>query len=596
MAIIKCPECGHQTSEKATTCPSCGVEIAGNIVKCTYCGEVYFKSDGLCPHCYRPYQASSHPDAGEPETSESPAPDATPSSPTPVTNATEEAISDTHASEAPIDESPKSEEVISESVGDAKSADSLPATDDQESETSEKATAETLAEEVVKEEEKEAEQENQETEEADDGDNEDYTYIDTDGESLERPVHVEDNDTVGGSHKHSYIPIVVSLAITAMIAAVCFYLYNDSKISRETEAFELAMKSNDIAQINSFLRNFSDATSEHRKAANEKIAEITHQSEALSLSLMTREKSKLEKYLSDYPDTPQKQHIQSIIDSLDWEDAVKTNTKASYEKYIAEHVDGIFIKDAKEARDKMSVVVTTGTPEDQAMAKMLFREFFLGVNGNDASRMTATLSPTVSNFMGTANASSGDVVGWMKRQHGEDVSNVIWKIDHNYNITRKELNGAKEYVMEFKAQKTVSKKDGRSSTEHYKISSTVTEGKKISSMNMVKYTPSSSNTTSSSASQGTVQKPKTESSKPASKPASSSTSKPASNSTSKPASSSSKPANKPASSSTSKPVSSSSSKPANKPASSSTSKSASSSSKPASSKPSASKSTNNQKP
>ena len=31
MAIIKCPECGRQISDKAPTCPSCGVEIAGKI-------------------------------------------------------------------------------------------------------------------------------------------------------------------------------------------------------------------------------------------------------------------------------------------------------------------------------------------------------------------------------------------------------------------------------------------------------------------------------------------------------------------------------------------------------------------------------------
>lgn len=53
MAIIKCPECGHQTSDKAPTCPSCGVEIAGKIEKCHYCGEVYLKSDGVCPHCHK---------------------------------------------------------------------------------------------------------------------------------------------------------------------------------------------------------------------------------------------------------------------------------------------------------------------------------------------------------------------------------------------------------------------------------------------------------------------------------------------------------------------------------------------------------------
>lgn len=30
MALIKCPECGHQVSDRAKTCPSCGIEIAGS--------------------------------------------------------------------------------------------------------------------------------------------------------------------------------------------------------------------------------------------------------------------------------------------------------------------------------------------------------------------------------------------------------------------------------------------------------------------------------------------------------------------------------------------------------------------------------------
>lgn len=53
MAIIKCPECGHQISDKAPACPNCGVEIAGKITQCTYCGEIYLKSEIVCPHCHK---------------------------------------------------------------------------------------------------------------------------------------------------------------------------------------------------------------------------------------------------------------------------------------------------------------------------------------------------------------------------------------------------------------------------------------------------------------------------------------------------------------------------------------------------------------
>ncbi len=54
MAIIKCPECGHQVSDKAATCPSCGVGIHGNIKKCPECGEVVFNDHALCPNCHAP--------------------------------------------------------------------------------------------------------------------------------------------------------------------------------------------------------------------------------------------------------------------------------------------------------------------------------------------------------------------------------------------------------------------------------------------------------------------------------------------------------------------------------------------------------------
>ena len=52
MAIIKCPECGRQISDKAPVCPNCGVEIAGKLTKCTQCGEIYFSEQGMCPNCH----------------------------------------------------------------------------------------------------------------------------------------------------------------------------------------------------------------------------------------------------------------------------------------------------------------------------------------------------------------------------------------------------------------------------------------------------------------------------------------------------------------------------------------------------------------
>lgn len=58
MAIIKCPECKRQISDKAPVCPNCGVEIAGKITCCPQCGEIYFKSENNCPNCH--YSCDTH--------------------------------------------------------------------------------------------------------------------------------------------------------------------------------------------------------------------------------------------------------------------------------------------------------------------------------------------------------------------------------------------------------------------------------------------------------------------------------------------------------------------------------------------------------
>lgn len=57
MAIIKCPECGHQVSDHAATCPSCGIGIAGNVKKCPECGAVVFRDITVCPTCHSSFES-----------------------------------------------------------------------------------------------------------------------------------------------------------------------------------------------------------------------------------------------------------------------------------------------------------------------------------------------------------------------------------------------------------------------------------------------------------------------------------------------------------------------------------------------------------
>ena len=53
MALIKCKECGHEVSDKASTCPNCGCPIEKGLV-CSECGNTLNSNDEICPKCGNP--------------------------------------------------------------------------------------------------------------------------------------------------------------------------------------------------------------------------------------------------------------------------------------------------------------------------------------------------------------------------------------------------------------------------------------------------------------------------------------------------------------------------------------------------------------
>lgn len=49
MALIKCPECGKEISDKAKSCPNCGAPVAKKF--CQHCGEQIDQECVVCPKC-----------------------------------------------------------------------------------------------------------------------------------------------------------------------------------------------------------------------------------------------------------------------------------------------------------------------------------------------------------------------------------------------------------------------------------------------------------------------------------------------------------------------------------------------------------------
>ena len=58
MALIKCKECGHDVSDKASTCPNCGCPVEKRLI-CNECGNSVSPSDKSCPKCGNPIKSES---------------------------------------------------------------------------------------------------------------------------------------------------------------------------------------------------------------------------------------------------------------------------------------------------------------------------------------------------------------------------------------------------------------------------------------------------------------------------------------------------------------------------------------------------------
>ena len=57
MALMKCPDCGKEISEKAKKCPFCGSPLENErLTTCPACGHAVSKKATACPNCGQPLE------------------------------------------------------------------------------------------------------------------------------------------------------------------------------------------------------------------------------------------------------------------------------------------------------------------------------------------------------------------------------------------------------------------------------------------------------------------------------------------------------------------------------------------------------------
>ena len=429
MAIIKCPECGRQISDKAPTCPSCGVEIAGKITKCPNCGEVYFNYLEMCPNCQTPNPTLVGGRGGF-----SPAPSA------PVQPA---------QPEKPV--SP-----VQQPARQTMQQPARPATTEMSARPANPGMPATPPPPPVR-----------------------PTAANGNG-GEQNPENKEPEKKKG-----TRSILIISLIFSVLVCGILYYFYDNANKNKEMEAYEYAMQSTDPMVLQSYLDTYKDADEAHRDSIMAHLELLKQTDQDWTNAVVSGSKEALQAYLDKYPDSPHKQEVLNKIDSIDWNVAKNADNVEAYQAYLAAHADGSHIEEAENAMKKAKS--RDLQPEEKDMVSSLFRHFFQSINTRDADGLQASCEDILSSLLGKNSATKADVVTFMNKLYKEDVTNLNWFLTNDYQIKKREVGDEDyEYQVQFSAREEVQLTDGTKKTNHFKINATVSPDGKVSAFNMSK--------------------------------------------------------------------------------------------------------------
>ena len=454
--IIKCPECGHQVSDKAPVCPSCGVEIAGHIIKCSHCGELYLKEESSCPNCHH---TEHHVE----------------SSVTAVEHHTSEAANESKVQEPVVLMSVDKEEA----TGNDDVIIPVEETEEHETDNYDDKTQDTFNEPKTEEEAVDA----------------DFIMDDNaDEEVIANAEAIAEDEEESTPDKNNHLSLAVSLLIAAITAAVLLFLYNQgvgaSKANNEQEAFAQAMSSSEPTVLKNYLKENPSASKAHRDSISARLKVLTTTTQDmqqadndLSVALTSNSKEVLQQFIAKYPDSKHRGEFEAKIDEIDWAQAVAKNNESAYLGYKAQHPNGIH---SKEADEKLKNILTPEKAEESAVAKVTdgerakavaaVRQLLQGINSKSTDKISGAVAPSL-NFLGSGGATVKDIRRYMTdRLYQADVKTINWHLGSPAEVTKKSNEVGADIRLKIPATLDIERKGGKSKRS-YVISATIKNGR-----------------------------------------------------------------------------------------------------------------------
>jgi len=279
--------------------------------------------------------------------------------------------------------------------------------------------------------------------------------------------------------------LIASFIIALIACGAGFYVYQESVDDREMQEYEFAAKSDDPLVLQSFIDTYKDAPQAHRETIEKRLQQIRAEEQEWQDAWISNSKTMLADFLRNHPDSPHRALAAQRIDSLDWAKAASVNTVDAYQQYLTEHPDGEHYDEAEGGMK--AIKVKEITTEERNMISQLFRRFFLSINERNEAELVSTVADELM-LLNKRHAGKEDVIGMMNRMYKDGVVKLLWRINKDYKIDKREVGDDQyEYTVSFTVDEEVETADSeQKAVSQYRVNAKVAPDNRISELRMSK--------------------------------------------------------------------------------------------------------------
>ncbi len=302
---------------------------------------------------------------------------------------------------------------------------------------------------------------------------------------MEQPAEQQKEPAARRPRKHhaAITALIVAFVIALIVVFLGIYFMKNQEQQNEMRAYENAMQSSEPLVLQNFLDMYADAPISHRDSIRVHLEALRKIDTDWVDAIVTNSRQAYERFLRLHPQSVHTVEAGIKIDSLDWMTATGENTLEAVQAYLTAHPDGSYYDEAKLLVEKLEAQQLND--DDRQMVIQLFTKYFNALSHNDDALLQTTIAPVITSFLHRSNATIDDVRQYMVKLHNDETARISFSPKGDWNIDKVPAGeGRFSFNVNFTVSQTRETMEGTGTTANYKVTAQVSPEGLISELNM----------------------------------------------------------------------------------------------------------------